>query len=396
MSVAVLSKPSVEQSFNLEVSSRSTSEVLHKLAQRIVRAIDNQHLYTAAAIVRRLAMESCEFSEAYLLRVANALETQCWDTLAEDFINRNFVGQTGYILLVGPFARLIDGQKQIKLTAIFGQVEAISLPIQNLEALTQATYGTLLQPIPPVLPVKSLFTCGNIGGEEAFLSPDGWCFPHSERGWGLINMTAHLQRLDTWVVKRLYQIFEPKTAALIAQVLNSPAMQLQEYCLHEAGHGAGLGMWMKIKHELLPDAQQSGWEEYKTDVVGFYLADKVLTPEQVGQTVAATLCIRFGIDAHRPGGAEGGPDAFATLLMLDRMLMSGELQVLDNGQLGLREASFKGLYNATRPHRLESKYLVWEELAQIDYPEQVLELYRERQPRSSTKALFNQLVDRCR
>ena len=50
-------------------------------------------------------LNSNEFSTDYLRKIAYALETDNWDTLGEEFINLEFIGQDGYILLIGPFTR---------------------------------------------------------------------------------------------------------------------------------------------------------------------------------------------------------------------------------------------------------------------------------------------------
>jgi hypothetical protein len=374
----------------------NSEETLVLIAKQIVRALENNDRSLAVAMLRQLTTKSSEFSPAYLLQVANALETDNWDELGDDFIEHNFIGQNGYILIVGPYTRMREDQKVVKLTAIFGRIESTPLLIPNLEAAAQEAFGELLQPLAPTFPIENIAACGNIGQEEAFLAPDCWCFPESEHGPALVNMTAHQQRFTGWIESRIRCIFEPKTADLILQLLEDKSMQIQEYWLHEAGHAAGMGLKMKIANNLLPNPDQRAWEEYKTDIAGFYLAASVLTPEQVGRLVAATLCIRFGIDAHRPGDPDQDHDAMSALLLFDRLLFSGQVQVLENDQLRLLDVSYEGLYKATIPHRLEANCLIQEELGAIDNPEKIVEFYSWQDYHPETRALFDRLVESCR
>jgi hypothetical protein len=371
-------------------------ETLNQSAIQIVEALERNDRVAAAIMLRHLATNSSEFSEDYLLRVAKALETDNWDEVADDFIKHNFIGRNDYILLVGPFRRNKEGQGDIKLTAIFGRIDSIPLPIEDLEAAAREAFGKLLQPLAPTLAVESIASCGNIGQQEAFLPPDCWCVSDSEHGPALVNMTAHQERLKHWTQERIRRIFEPETANLILQLLDDKSMQFQEYWLHEAGHAAGMGLKLKIEHNLFPTFNQSGWEEYKTDVAGFYLAAKVLTPEQVGRLVAATFCIRFGIDAHRPGGLEKDHDVFSCVLLLDRLLLSGQFQLLENNQLRLLDVSYEGLYKATIPHRLEAEALIQQELAAVDNPSKIMEVYHWHQPHPFIRALLERLVECCR
>ncbi|MCU0533350.1 MAG: DUF6014 family protein [Hydrococcus sp. Prado102] len=371
-------------------------ETLNRLAVQIIEALEKNDRARAAIMLRHLATSSSEFSEAYLLRIANALETDNWDAVADDFIKHNFIGRNDYILIVGPFRRNKEGQGDIKLTAIFGRIDSIPLPIEDLEVAAREAFGQLLQPLAPTFAIESIAACGNIGEQEAFLPPDCWCLSKSDRGPALVNMTAHQERLKHWTQKRIRRIFEPETANLILQLLDDKSMQFQEYWLHEAGHAAGMGLKLKIEHDLFPTFTQSGWEEYKTDIAGFYLAAKVLTPEQVGRLVAATFCIRFGIDAHRLGGPEKDHDVFSCVLLLDRLLLSGQFQLLENNQLRLLDVSYEGLYKATIPHRLEAEALIQQELAAVDNPSKIMEFYSWQQPHPFIKMLLDRLIERCR
>jgi hypothetical protein len=384
------------QNINLNLDL-NIGEILPVITKQIVRAIDNNELTEAAIMLRHLAANFSEFSPAYLLKVAKALETDSWNELGEDFLQHNFIGKNGYILLVGPYIRRKEWQKDVKLTAIFGRLNSRSLPISNLEVSARQAFGQTLQPLAPTFAIESIATCGNIGQQEAFLAPDCWCFPKSEHGPALVNLTAHQQRLTGWVKERIRRIFEAKTADLILQVVQDKTAQLQEYWLHEAGHAAGMGLKLKIANDLFPNSIQSGWEEYKTDIAGFHLAATVLTPEQVGQLVAATFCIRFGIDAHRPGGADKDQDVMSVLLILDRLLLSGEFELQQDSRLALKDVSYEGLCRAIAPHRQEARYLIQQELALKDNPAAIMEFYQNyQQARPHTRALFDRLANICR
>lgn len=370
-----------------------TSErYLQTLGQQIVRALEYVNTWTAIHKLRELWLEGDEFSPSYIKKVIAAIQTGDWEPLGEAFINQEFIGKTGYILLVGPFTRFEAGEEITKFTSLFGRLVDFELPIEDIQGLMAEHCGPLQQALPTTLPFKSIAVCGNIGLQEAFLSPDGWCWPNATLGPALVNITSHQSRCSVWVTQRLRKIFTPETADLILQLRRNQTLQFQEYCLHEAGHAAGMGLQHKIAHNLMPDSHQKGWEEYKTDIVGFLLADQALAPEVVGQLIAATLLIRFGIDAHRPGGPETDHDALAALLLLDAMLESGYLEVLDNGKLSLTDASFTGLYHATATARAAAVQLLDAEQSSMDQPQAVMDFYAMQQPSRIARAAFAEAI----
>jgi hypothetical protein len=392
--VAMLSYSST-QNTSSACADRTVSEDLYCLGEGVVQALENNDRQTAIQLLERLANESDDFPASRIQKLTHALATDSWQLLGDDFINQDFIGKNGSIFILGPYSRFQGGKKSTKITAILGQTETIDLPIKNLEQLASKTFGPLFQPLAPMLPLQSFAVCGSMGQQEAFLSPDGWGFPNSSQGPALIDLTAHRQRFEGWIQARIKKIFEPRTADLLLQVLEDPICQLQEYCLHEAGHSVGLGLKLKMAKKLLPTYEHRAWEEYKTDIAGFHLADQALLPEQVGRLIAATLCIRFGIDAHRPGGVSQDHDVYACLLMLDRLLLSGHVRVLDNGQLELMDASFERLYQATAPHRREALYLIEQELSFREKLQNYLESYGGRSYQPETKVVFDQLIALC-
>lgn len=377
------------------VSTVTSERYLQTLGQQIVRALEYVDTWTAIHKLRELSLEGEEFSRPYMKKLIKALQTGDWEPLGDSFVNQEFIGRTGYILLVGPFTRLQAGEEVTKFTALFGRIVDFELPITDLPTLMSTTCGPLHQALPATLPFTSIAVCGNIGLQEAFLSPDGWCWPQANLGPALVNITSHQSRCSVWVTKRIRKIFAPETADLILALRRDQAMQFQEYCLHEAGHAAGMGLQLKLAHDLMPDSHHKGWEEYKTDIVGFLLAGQALSPTQVGQLVAATMLIRFGIDAHRPGGAGADHDAMATLLLLDHMIQSGALEVLENGQLSLTEVSYAGLYEATATARAAAIELLAQEQNCIDCPQEIMAFYDQQHPTPEAVQIFAQSLAAC-
>jgi hypothetical protein len=211
----------------------------------------------------------------------------------------------------------------------------------------------------------------------------------------ILVFNLHIKRFDSQIQWRIMQIFEPESAQLLLSVINNPQVIIQEYYQHEAGHALGFGIDVKDRLKLFTSPQQSGFEEYKTDVGGWRLAEAAFASKTVGKLIACTLLIRWGIDFVRPGAPTQDHDAISALLILDRFLQSGEMYLTSKRLLSLRDVSWEGLFQATKLHRLEAEELVREELARLDNPTSILPYYEAKTAHPDTIALHQEFIDRC-
>jgi hypothetical protein len=211
----------------------------------------------------------------------------------------------------------------------------------------------------------------------------------------ILAANLHLERFDSRIRWRMLRIFEPKNAELFLSAIEDSQAVIQEYYQHEAGHALGLGIDVKDRLKLFTSPQQSGLEEYKTDIGGWRLAEEAFDSEAVGKLIACTLLIRWGIDFARPGAPTKDHDAISALLILDRFLQSGEMYLTSDRLLALRDVSWEGLFQATKLHRLEAEELVREELARLDDPASILPYYEAKTAHADTVALHQEFIDRC-
>jgi hypothetical protein len=123
----------------------------------------------------------------------------------------------------------------------------------------------------------------------------------SELFQAILVANLHIKRFDSRICWRVRRIFEPKNAQLFLSAIEDSQAVIQEYYQHEAGHALGMGIDIKDRMKLFTSPQQSGLEEYKTDIGGWRLAEAAFDPEAVGKLIACTLLIRWGIDFARPG-----------------------------------------------------------------------------------------------
>lgn len=212
----------------------------------------------------------------------------------------------------------------------------------------------------------------------------------------IIVMNHHRQRGERLIRRRLQTICTPIFSELVLSALEDDKNVSQEYYNHEAGHSLGLGIDLKERLNLLATPQQAGWEEIKTDWGGFRLSQEHFTPDEVGQLIACTFCIRWGIDFVRPGAPTNDHDAMAALLLLDRLLESGEVELTSDRLLALRNPSFEGLFDATKIHRKEAEELVAKELACLENPASIMDFYESRTASPTTIALHKEFIARCR
>jgi hypothetical protein len=211
----------------------------------------------------------------------------------------------------------------------------------------------------------------------------------------ILVANLHIARFDSRICWRIRRIFEPKNAQLFLSAIEDSQAVIQEYYQHEAGHALGIGIAVKDRQKLFTSPQQSGWEEYKTDVGGWRLAEAAFDAETVGKLIACTLLIRWGIDFARPGAPTQDHDAISALLILDRFLQSGEMYLTSDRLLTLRDVSWEGLFQATKLHRLEAEELVREELTHLDDPDLILPFYEAKTAHPNTITLHQEFIDRC-
>jgi hypothetical protein len=104
---------------------------------------------------------------------------------------------------------------------------------------------------------------------EAFLVPDGWGFPGSERGPALNDMLEQLNRYTKAGKACIQRIFEEDSAELLlsAMDVSDPWFSLQhrEFSYHEIGHATGLGLKRKLSAGLLATPWYRAVEEWRSD-----------------------------------------------------------------------------------------------------------------------------------
>jgi len=340
-----------------------------KSIQEIVQDIEQNNIAVAVEKIRQKAATSCQLPTTWLLKTADAIETENWSILSESFVNMDFIGEDGYFLIVAPYQINRKRKKNVCLSAIYGQIHQNDEPsIEQLENLVLEKFGTQREAIPINLSFTEIASCGNVRGEagEAFIVPNGWSFTQGASGPALNNAKEQQQRFFGSSYQCIRTVFESETANLLLAPLvdeiNSQRYRHIDTQVHEAGHGSGLGLDFKIKQNLLPNYSYSGVEEWRADSLGFEFAACLLPSEEAGKLIAVNFCIRFGLDAHRAGGIEKDVDVYASLISLEHLFQNDAIYVTQNGQMALRNLSYSGLLQAVELHRSKALSLTRREL----------------------------------
>lgn len=380
---------------------QAVAEESHK-ARQIVKAISKNELLEASVLLRQLSVGSDEFPSSWLLKLATALESADYNLLSEDFSKMKFIGRNGLFIFIAPLRTRRKGSECVKMSAIYGQVLPIAQPaIEQINNAIYETFGKLHQPIPYILPIVSFATCGNVGESgEAFITPQMWNFTDSFRGPVFNDMGEQERRFHGFVYDNIQRICETETAALVLAPLIDEDTSLQnrhfEYQYHDAGHATGLGFDRKVIDDMFLSYWNGSVEEWRADGVEFELAACTLTPEEAGKIVAVNFCVRIGLDAHRLGGLDRDTDVNASVLTLDSLFQSGEIELTKSGQLRLRDISYPGLLKAVVLHRAQAMRLTRQEL-NLEYPKGIHRLYGSIEVQASTLEIFKGLVvERCR
>jgi len=373
----------------------------NKLIQEIVQDIEQNNITVAVEKIRQQADNSCQLPTTWLLNTADALLTNKWSLLSEGFINMDFIGEEGYFLIVAPYQINRKRKKNVRLSAIYGQIHQNDEPsIEQLENLVLEKFGTQREAIPINLSFTEIASCGNVTGEagEAFIVPNGWSFTEGASGPALNNAKEQQRRFCGSSYQCIRTIFESETANLLLAPLedevNSQRYRHIDTQVHEAGHGSGLGLDFKIKQNLLPNYSYRGVEEWRSDSLGFEFGACILPPEEAGKLVAVNFCIRFGLDAHRAGGIEKDVDVHASLISLEHLFKNDAIYITKTGQLALRNVSYPGLLQAVELHRSKALSLTRREL-NLKSPTGIFSLYNIDIHPSTQSVLQGLVRERC-
>ena len=330
--------------------------------------------------------------------LARAIETGDWATVAASFVPRQFFGPQGHFLLTAPYTVRRDGGTQTRMSALYGQV--LPLPgLPDLSILIRSLFGEMRQPVPVILPVTVLAGAGLFrnSSREAFIVPDGWAFPDSERGPSLNDMTEQRRRFLIAGEHCIRAIFEPESAELLLRPMREDreAMSIQhhEYSAHEAGHAAGIGLEVKLQRDLLTNGWMRAVEEWRSDGVAFELLSHFLPEADVARIICSNFLTRFGMDAHRQGGLEADTDVNATLLTFCCLLESGAIRIGGSGRLAFNHPSLTGLVQGVEMMRSEAVTLTRRELL-LSRPEGLWGLYGSVPVSPAAVLLFRHLVVR--
>jgi len=351
----------------------------------------------AAAMLRELASEHAAlFHRDWLAATIEALHHNRYDALSRPFETGQFVGPAGHVLLVGPYTQRRGESNVTELSALLGQVIEHRATPDVVAALEAVQRAPLHQPVGAIVPIRGLAGCGTLGGEagEAFVVPDAWGWPRASRGPAINDMAEQLRRFELVGRRCIERIFDADTAAFLLAPMDpehgGEEVRHRSYELHDAGHASGLGLTRKVAHNLIPGFWYRAVEEWRADGMAFEVGARLLSERDAAFDLASNFCVRFGIDAHRPGGIDQDQDVACIALMLEGLLCGGALRI-SGGRLSLRELSHRALIEAFEVERHDTIVLTRQELA-ASHGTAVQRLYAQVEVHDSTLAILESQV----
>jgi uncharacterized membrane protein (UPF0136 family) len=241
--------------------------------------------------------------------------------------------------------------------------------IVSMEYVVPSVFGECQQPLPK-LPLSN-----PVGGDiNGFFKPQ-------------------IEKFDKQAKLRLSAIFEPKLLKLLLSVLHDTQIALQENYLYQVGQCIGIGSNLKNQLRLTDSPVQAGFEIYKSIIASWHLASEVLTLDLVGKLIARTLLVRLG-NVCQSNIFPNDPYTIAALLIVDRLLKSGEIYIID-GLLSIKNVSWGGLLAATQPHRVESVELIAAEVLRLDYCASIVPYYERKFAGINSLYLYQQIFAHC-
>lgn len=385
----------------IEQPKRQTNSIA--LAKEIVNRIGNNDCDGAKELIAQLADNSNEFPRQWLLSEIKALDTDNFNLISEGFENLNFVGDSGFFLLIAPYTLRREGEISTKITAILGQISNFNEPkIKKMKQALIREFGQLHQEVPIILPYQLINASGNAGGEknEAFMVANNWQIKNSARGPVLNNMGEQHRRFRSAGLECMKRIWSPSTAEFLTSIMldetTANYYRSLEYQLHEFGHAAGLGIETKINAGVFAsDYWNASVEEARSDGIELELATRELSEQEAAKIVMVNFSVRQALDCHRRGGLNRDGDVGASLINFSMLWESGEIGI-KNSQLYLRNLNHKGLLRAVSPHREWAMRLTRKEL-NLDYPQGIFRLYGSVSVHPAIEEIFQGMViDPCK
>src|SRR5882724_214422 len=367
-------------------------------AVEVVSALASNHLEEAIPLLESMAGMSDTLPRPLLAATARALRTDSWAEVGEFFCRGDYFAADGTFLFIAPFVVRRSGGDRTMLTAVYGRRIAVPRPPDFARMIAEGTGSNPGDLVFEIVPFHRLAVTGAGGeGGEAFLVPDGWKFPGSEKGLALNDMTEQRRRFSRSGEKCIRTIFGPQSADLLLEGLKNEyaGVQLQhrEFQYHEAGHAAGLGLKKKLADDLLRTPWYRGIEEWRSDGIEFQLLLDTpgLSRDDAAATIAAKYCLRFGVDAHRAGGYERDTDVMAAEQTLYHLIENGSIYIDGEKKLSFAHCTRDGLIHSTRTHRNSAIQLTRDELA-LQYEQGVWGLYGSRTASKACREMLKGLI----
>lgn len=133
----------------------------------LVSKVEKEDYCSVADNLRRLSDTAQDKNlSVFLSQLSTKLEKANLELIDDYYVDHQLV------FFLAPFTRRVNGQDITKLTLVVGEIR--QQQASSLEQAAISVFGCLNQNIPELLAIDVLASCGNIGGEEAFISPGGW------------------------------------------------------------------------------------------------------------------------------------------------------------------------------------------------------------------------------
>lgn len=268
--------------------------------------------------------QSFTFKNGYISTLSLALKDGDYSKLTSHFLDENFISEEGIILMISPYKVYRSEREIMLLTGVFGV--AIFADNQTEKTVEYPEHlRAYALPKPRIIGFRRISSFGVAGGAsgEAFLVPGSWDIPSSSLGPALNDLTEQYARINVAAIC-IRNIFDKESSEIILSPILNPidgiTIRHKEFLFHDAGHMTGFGLKKKISSGFFKNHHNRGVEEWRSDGVSFYFMSKELDKKESSKLAAATMALRFGLDAHRPGGHSSDPDVFATLLMFKNLV----------------------------------------------------------------------------
>jgi len=256
-------------------------------------------------------LDDCEAfygaSRRFVQENQRALKNNDWRALETMMLDGGLFSKEGIGGIVADYRVWRPGVKT-RLSVLLCKEDKQAIPFPFDFTALKKRYGTV--EYMPIIPIRMIFSSGNIGGEEGelFIVPTAWKkMPRLANAPPFLDIEAQTGRMCRRTGNHHWTSILDENIAYIVQALLADSAAYRralywEYSLHEYGHACG--KFAENIAIISSKMEYAAFEEWRSDgimaqIVRLHLEKGIITPVEARNILISNFMTRFGVDITR-------------------------------------------------------------------------------------------------